>query len=423
MINNIIQKIKYNKLVVRIYTSLILRVRRNMIVTDVPEVRPIQVRKTSEKNDHLRLNIVVPSVQLRDVFGGISTALSFFQNLTDKLKCDSRIIVIDREIEKRDMISLEGYQIIDWKEESDATKQLVDFTIRQRKTLVVRESDVFIATSWWSAYILEPIIGWQNKNYNNQNRSLFYFIQDYEPGFYPWSSKYVMAESTYKMEIPTIGIFNSKLLYEFFLEKGYCFKKAWYFDPVLNEDLKCFLDRADLSVPRKKQIIIYGRPNTSRNAFELIMESLRIWGEKEKNAKDWEIYSLGEKFPDIKIGNGVVIKSLGKLTLEEYAKIMLETKVGISLMISPHPSYPPLEMSTFGIQTITNCFENKNLNDYKNIICLENCSSNSLADMIYKVCHEKIKGTGEKDIFKCNSSFSDVIEASYNEILLEYGNQ
>ncbi len=423
MINNIIQKIKYNKLVVRIYTSLILRVRRNMIVTDVPEVRPIQVRKTSEKNDHLRLNIVVPSVQLRDVFGGISTALSFFQNLTDKLKCDSRIIVIDREIEKRDMISLEGYQIIDWKEKSDATKQLVDFTIRQRKTLMVRESDAFIATSWWSAYILESIIDWQNKNYNNQYRSLFYFIQDYEPGFYPWSSKYVMAESTYKMKIPTIGIFNSKLLYEFFLEKGYCFKKAWYFDPVLNEDLKCFFDRADLSVPRKKQIIIYGRPNTSRNAFELIMESLRIWGEKEKNAKDWEIYSLGEKFPDIKIGNGVVIKSLGKLTLEEYAKIMLETKVGISLMISPHPSYPPLEMSTFGIQTITNCFENKNLNEYKNIICLENCSTNSLADMIYKVCREEIKGTGEKDIFKCNSSFSDVIEASYNEILLEYGNQ
>lgn len=40
---------------------------------------------------------------------------------------------------------------------------------------------------------------------------------------------------------------------------------------------------------------------------------------------------------------------------------MLDTYAGISLMSSPHPSYPPLEMSVFGIKVITNNYSNKDL--------------------------------------------------------------
>jgi hypothetical protein len=42
------------------------------------------------------------------------------------------------------------------------------------------------------------------------------------------------------------------------------------------------------------------------------------------------------------------------LTLAEYAGVLRESAVGIALMASPHPSYPPLEMAHFGLRTITN---------------------------------------------------------------------
>ncbi|MBP7967934.1 MAG: hypothetical protein KAZ24_00570, partial [Brachymonas sp.] len=37
------------------------------------------------------------------------------------------------------------------------------------------------------------------------------------------------------------------------------------------------------------------------------------------------------------------------------------TAVGLSLMVSPHPSYPPLEMAAFGARVVTNGFANKDL--------------------------------------------------------------
>ena len=56
-------------------------------------------------------------------------------------------------------------------------------------------------------------------------------------------------------------------------------------------------------------------------------------------------------------------------------------------MVSPHPSYPPLEMSTFGVKTITNSFENKDLTYFNpNIISLDNCTPNAIAKKLSEIC-------------------------------------
>jgi len=384
-----IQKIKYNKYVVRLYSKIMKHIRQNMVAIDVPEVRSLGYCGSEQTLSKLRLNLLVPSVNPQDVFGGIATALSFYQKLVDVLECDSRIIVLDREIDCSEMVPLEGYQIVKNNVPSDESKQLVDMTIRTNKKLIVGDKDVFMATSWWSAYMIDPIIEWQATKYNQSLHPLIYFIQDYEPGFYPWSSRYLMAESTYKMNIPIWGIFNSKLLYDYFEEQGYTLENSWYYEPVLNENLKQYLKDVQEFPKRKKQILLYGRPSTSRNAFELIMESLREWVKIQEDVKEWTILSAGEKFSDIDLGEGIKVKSLGKLTLEEYARVMLETRVGISLMVSPHPSYPPLEMATFGIRVITNEYGNKNLSEFnENIVSIDNCSTVSIARQLNALCNE-----------------------------------
>ena len=38
---------------------------------------------------------------------------------------------------------------------------------------------------------------------------------------------------------------------------------------------------------------------------------------------------------------------------------MKRASIGISLMESPHPSYPPIEMALFGVNVITNIYESK----------------------------------------------------------------
>jgi hypothetical protein len=51
----------------------------------------------------------------------------------------------------------------------------------------------------------------------------------------------------------------------------------------------------------------------ARNAFTLIIEALRIWAWKSSIFREWEILSIGEKHPDIDIGNGITIQSIPKI--------------------------------------------------------------------------------------------------------------
>jgi hypothetical protein len=51
----------------------------------------------------------------------------------------------------------------------------------------------------------------------------------------------------------------------------------------------------------------------------------------------------------------------GKATLSDYADYLNRASVGVSLMVSPHPSYPPLEMAEAGLLTITNDFLGKEM--------------------------------------------------------------
>ena len=109
----------------------------------------------------------------------------------------------------------------------------------------------------------------------------------------------------------------------------------------------------------------------------------------QPDAADWTVYSVGEPHAPIVLDSGFRIESLGKLTLSGYAKLMQETYAGISLMVSPHPSYPPLEMSTFGIRTLTNCYANKDLTGFNdNIVSLSSYAPEDVARALCRICDD-----------------------------------
>ena len=336
----------------------------------------------AEQNDLYRYTLVLPELEKRNVYGGIATAIKVFRSLLDKSGYCGRIIITnDKGYSKKYTYDIEGFS-----NERDSNNQLV--FLKSDNNVEIRKNDIFILTSWSTACMFTPIIDWQIDCFALKNRKAIYLIQDYEPGFSAWSSRYVLAESTYK-RIPDkiIALFNSRELYEYFKLKKYNFYKELYFEPALNDELKSYLLNSS-KVKRKKQILIYGRPYFARNAFEIIKEALSIWSKCYQDAKGWRIISLGDEFENIALSNNT-IEFLGKASLREYANIMLESYAGVSLMISPHPSYPPLEMSTFGVRTITNSFENKDLSYFsKNIISVNKCVPEIIAQQLERICNE-----------------------------------
>lgn len=342
-------------------------------------------------NGDLRINLVLPTLRSTRVFAGITTALSFFRKLIEDYNCDARIVIMGEEKYHKNLTyAVEGFV-------NDRNSRRSLFFLKDDANIDVRKNDVFIFTYWKSAYAFIPVIVWQKKKYSLNNRLGMYLIQDYEPGFDAWSTKYALAESTYSSNPDLIfAIYNSRELFNYFKQQGYSFNKEMYFKPVLNSKLaEILIKNRNKSINRKKQIIIYGRPSDERNAFEIIRYALKIWSRDYPQAKDWRIVSLGDWFETIHLSNND-IEACGKVSLTEYAEYMLTSYAGISLMVSPHPSYPPLEMSTFGIKTITNQFANKDLSSFnKNIVSLRDYTPGNIARVLSAICDNYGKAGSE----------------------------
>ena len=369
--------------VVKIPEKKVLADARKVAVQDI---RDIYFRE--EKRETYRLNLMLPSLNSRNMFGGIATALKCFETMGERLQCDMRIVLIDMEMDEEAVQKYgEEYQIVDPMESSDARKQIVSMVYRKAVTLPVSDRDQFMFTSWWSAYIIQHAYSaWVEKGHA-QPKPFLYLIQDYEPGFYAWSSEFLLAESTYKCKFPQIAIFNSRELREYVMQKGYSFHSVYSFDPILNSTLGQEVQKLGESVFKKKQILVYGRPGTDRNAFKIVVEALKKWVSIQKNPESWTVLSAGEKHPPVYLGEEMYMTSVGKLSIEEYAKVLRESYAGISLMVSPHPSYPPLEMAVFDVKVITNSFRNKNISSFsENIISMENAMPSAIARQMQSIC-------------------------------------
>ena len=344
-----------------------------------------------------RLNLVVPSIDRQHVFGGIATALKIFECICEEMDCAARIITTDAEVKRETSVLSAKYKQVKSNEESSARYQVVSYSDRATAELTVAKEDYFVATAWWTAYIISDVMKWQSKVYSMEKKPLLYIIQDYEPGFYAWSSRYMMAESTYHLDASTYAIINSTELDVFLQSRQYQFEKSWVFDPVLNERLRKKLPDYSGSISKKKQIMVYGRPSVERNAFGILVAGLTKWSRLQKDAETWSVYSLGEQHDDIELAPNVVMHSMGKLSLDEYAQFLTDTYAGVSLMVSLHPSYPPLEMAAFGVKTITNKYENKNWKNFStNIYALDKCTPDDIAEKLQQICNQ-FDGLGKPD--------------------------
>src|SRR5262249_17920914 len=95
--------------------------------------------------------------------------------------------------------------------------------------------------------------------------------------------------------------------------------------------------------------------------------------------------AIGEGSPE-KIP-GSHIERLGRLSLEQYGKLMSRSAVGLSLMVSPHPSYPPLEMAAAGMLVLANTHEDKDLSQlHDNVVSWRSARISDAVDQLDALC-------------------------------------
>lgn len=190
----------------------------------------------------------------------------------------------------------------------------------------LQTSDATIATSWFTAYAL--------KNVNNTQAKL-YFVQDYEPYFYPMSTEYILAKNTY--ELGFTHICASKWLADT-IKKVHS-GKADYF--LLGADATNATEaRKDLN---EKSVTFYGRWISARRGYDLGMLALQ---KVKKQMPDVTINVYG--WLEDKATFTFDYNHVGLKTRQELATLYQSSTVGLSLSLT-NVSLIPFEMMAQGL--------------------------------------------------------------------------
>ncbi len=223
--------------------------------------------------------------------------------------------------------------------------------------LQIGPGDAFLATHWTTAQQLKAVLP------KMPCRQFFYMLQEFEPGFYPWSSNFALAVETYGMDY--WPIINQATLAEYLLTQPLgrlsdpaMRDRAIVFEPAV--DAALFHPGAASAPPRPRRLLFYARPTNTRNLFGLGLLALRQAAADPAFA-GWEFLSIGSRgsIPDLPLGNGHALRRAPWMDYAGYGDVLRGADVLLCPMLSPHTSYPVLEMAACGGLSVTTTFATK----------------------------------------------------------------
>jgi hypothetical protein len=242
------------------------------------------------------------------------------------------------------------------------------------QTIECSPYDIFMATIYFTAQKAAATIA----KYPFIQRNFIYFIQDYEPIFFPKGHNFMEAIESY--HFPHFAIYSTNFLEQYFLKMcvGQCefgLRERDTYSFAAKPAMKKWpvIDAKVIEDPnRKSKIVVYARKHSDRNAFDLTLLSLSKAICEDVFPGDWEFIGLGAVSRVImEIGgecNKTVPFTIYKNIPEpEYLELIRTADIGFGLMISPHPSLPPLDFSAAGLVSVTNVFATKTQADFDRI--------------------------------------------------------
>lgn len=193
-------------------------------------------------------------------------------------------------------------------------------------------SEFAVATGWDTAYAVRAFTGAQHK---------LYFVQDYEPHFYPVGSESVLAENTYHFGffgITAGGWLASKLAQEY----------GMVTHPVgFGVELDRY-KRLPRREPEIRRVFFYARPPTPRRAFEIGLLVLNAVWERMPDTQfvlaGWDTAGYHIPFPHL---------ACGTVALDDLPDLYSQCDVALVVSLT-NASLLPLELMACGCAVVSN---------------------------------------------------------------------
>lgn len=259
------------------------------------------------------------------------------------------------------------------------------------------EADGIFATSWETAYTV----------YSSKVKAKkFYFVQDFEPYFYPTGSFSILAENTYKLGLRgvTAGGWLEKKLHESYgmVTDSFSF----------GSDSKTYTFAAQKN---RKEVVFYARPYTERRAFELGILTLDLFHRKHPdyiiNFIGWDVSQYDIPFP---------YKNLGVLDPNELNEVYNRCSASLVMSLT-NMSLLPLELLSAGCIPVVNDGDNNRLVSDNGYIEYSESDPVSLANAMSRVVSKKnpldYANKASKSVQDCSwdesgKKFIEIVETS-----------
>lgn len=187
---------------------------------------------------------------------------------------------------------------------------------------------ICIATFWTTAYMLQQNI--------NKIQFPFYFVQDYEPMFYPMGTNYLLSKETYSFGYTMIAC--TPLMGKMLKEKHNLEVSSINFP--LNKDV---YNVTETNNSERTGIAFFFRPDTPRKCSELGIAALRLVSLKRPHVP---IYLFG--FADT---SQIPFKHINAwaTNVDELAKLYKKAELGIAFSTIHYCAKVPYEMMACGL--------------------------------------------------------------------------
>jgi len=321
-------------------------------LTALPGVVPLNLRVDPALAVRPTLTVLLPSLLPAAMSGGPNTALQIACRLAQQgvpVRCVSTDEGAAPDGVLRDHVARVTGHL------PPAALAFVDHADRGR-ALAVGANDVFLATAWWTAQMAKlalPQLGPQR---------FLYQIAEFEPALYPASSEFALALETYALDCHPL--ICERLVADYLVEQ----RIGRFADPAFVARAAVFepaVDRTRFHAePRpsgSRRLLFYCRPTKARrNLSELGLFALARAAEAGLFAgAAWEMLFIGEDLPTLTLAGGLAIRAAPWLDFDGYAALLRRSDVLLSLMLSPHTSYPPLEFAACGGIAVHNSYATK----------------------------------------------------------------
>ena len=310
-----------------------------------------------------RLTVVTDSIGTGSLYGGVGTALILAALLAGRTGATLRLLTRTEPAGAAagigELLRLQG---IPWSGSIETVHAPHPGTgAGPGHDVPVGPEDWFLATSWWTTWATRRAV---------PGARIAHLLQEDERMFYPLGDERLRCAEILA-DPGVLRVVNSHLLLDHLRQDGMA-GEAVAFEPSFPRQL--YHPGPPRNGSEKRRFFFYARPFNARNLYWRGLEALcAVIEDGTLDGAGWEFHFAGHGVEPLSLPRGIVPAVAGPMAWKDYAAFVRGIDLGLSLMYTPHPSYPPLDLAASGAVVVTNRFANKqDLSDYSaNILCAD----------------------------------------------------